>query len=166
MKKIKYIVGIIIIFLLDQISKIIIMNTMKLGKSIKIIGSFFKLTYVHNDGAAFGMFGGKTIFILLISFLILGYLLFELFRNKKSTLKMDISIIMIIGGLLGNLIDRLYFGYVRDFLDFKIFNYDFAVFNIGDIAIVLGAILFFISVLLEGIHENKNNWRRVFTKTR
>lgn len=166
MKKIKYIIGILIIFVLDQISKLIIMNTIKLNESITIIDNFFKLTYTHNDGAAFGIFGGKTIFILLVSFIILAYLLFELFRNRKKSLITSISLMMIIGGLLGNLLDRIYFGYVRDFLDFIIFGYDFAIFNIGDIAIVLGAILFFISIILEGNHENKNNEWRKWTKIR
>jgi len=157
MKKIKYVVGIIIIFILDQVSKLIIMNTINLNHSVKVIGNFFKLTYTHNDGAAFGMFGGKTLFILLVSILILGYLLYELFRNKKNLLIMDISLVMIIGGLLGNLLDRLYFGYVRDFFDFNIFGYDAAIFNVGDIAIVIGAFIFFISVFLEGKNENSNN---------
>lgn len=157
MKKIKYTIAIFIIFLLDQISKIIIMNTLKLNESVKVIGNFFKLTYTKNDGAAFGIFGGKIIFILIISLLILGYLLFELFKNKKNSLSMDISLIMIIGGLLGNFLDRIYLGYVRDFLDFTIFGYDFPIFNVGDTAIVLGAILFFISIILEDRNENKNN---------
>ena len=157
MKKIKYVVGIIIIFILDQVSKLIIMNTINLNHSVKVIGNFFKLTYTHNDGAAFGMFGGKILFILLVSILILGYLLYELFRNKKNLLIMDISLVMIIGGLLGNLLDRLYFGYVRDFFDFNIFGYDAAIFNIGDISIVIGAFIFFISIFLEGKNENSNN---------
>lgn len=154
MKKIKYIVGIIFILLIDQISKIIVMNSLSLNKSIDIIKNFFRLTYTHNDGAAFGIFGGKTIFILLVSFFVLGYLLFELFRNKKPNKIMDFSITLIIGGLLGNLIDRLYFGYVRDFLDFKIFSYDFAIFNIGDAAIVIGAALFLIGVIKEERNAN------------
>lgn len=157
MKKIKYIIGIIIIFILDQISKLIVMKSLNLNESVKIIGNFFKLTYTHNNGAAFGIFGGKIIFILIISLIILGYLLYELFKNKKNSIYMNISLVMIIGGLLGNLLDRIYFGYVRDFIDFIIFNYDAPIFNIGDIFIVLGAILFFISVLLEEKNENKNN---------
>lgn len=156
MKKIKYIILIVAIFLLDQISKIIIMNNMKLNESIEIIKNFFKLTFTHNDGAAFGIFGGKTVIILLISLFILGYLLFELFRKKKAPLVLDIGISLIIGGLLGNLVDRLYFGYVRDFFDFIIFGYDFAIFNIGDIAIVVGTGLFLIGCLLEGRSESSS----------
>lgn len=166
MKKIKYIIGIIIIFILDQISKLIVMKSLNLNESVKIIGNFFKLTYTHNNGAAFGIFGGKIIFILIISLIILGYLLYELFKNKKNSIYMNISLVMIIGGLLGNLLDRIYFGYVRDFIDFIIFNYDAPIFNIGDIFIVLGAILFFISVLLEEKNENKNNQIWKWAKTR
>lgn len=149
MKKIKYIIGIIVILLIDLLSKHIVMKSISLNESIDIIKNFFRLTYTHNDGAAFGIFGGKTIFILIVSFFVLSYLLFELFRNKKANRTIDLGITLIIGGLLGNLIDRLYFGYVRDFLDFKIFNYDFAIFNIGDTAIVIGATLFLIGIIME-----------------
>ena len=149
MKKIKYIIGIIVIFLIDLLSKHIVMKSISLNESIDIIKNFFRLTYTHNDGAAFGIFGWKTIFILIVSFFVLSYLLFELFRNKKANRTIDLGITLIIGGLLGNLIDRLYFGYVRDFLDFKIFNYDFAIFNIGDTAIVIGATLFLIGIIME-----------------
>ena len=149
MKKIKYIIGIIVIFLIDLLSKHIVMKSISLNESIDIIKNFFRLTYTHNDGAAFGIFGGKTIFILIVSFFVLSYLLFELFRNKKANRTIDLGITLIIGGLLGNLLDRLYFGYVRDCLDFKIFNYDFAIFNIGDTAIVIGATLFLIGIIME-----------------
>lgn len=149
MKKIKYIIGIIVILLIDLLSKHIVMKSISLNESIDIIKNFFRLTYTHNDGAAFGIFGGKTIFILIVSFFVLSYLLFELFRNKKANRTIDLGITLIIGGLLGNLIDRLYFGYVRDFLDFKIFNWDFAIFNIGDTAIVIGASLFLIGIIME-----------------
>jgi len=156
MKKIKYVLLIISIVILDQISKILIMNNLKLGSSKTIIKKFFKLSYTHNDGAAFGVFGGKTLFIVIISLLVLAYLLFEIFKHKKRYVITDISASLMIGGLIGNLIDRLYFGYVRDFLDFHIFGFDFAVFNIGDIAIVLGAFLFIIGIFMEERHENSS----------
>lgn len=157
MKKIKYILLMLFIFILDQISKIIIMNTIKLGSSKTIIKNFFSLTYTHNDGAAFGMFGGKTLFIVIISLLVLAYLLFEIFKHKKRYIITDISASLIIGGLLGNLFDRLYYGYVRDFFDFKIFGYNTAIFNIGDIAIVIGAFLFIIGIFMEEKHGSNNN---------
>jgi len=157
MKKTKYITIIIIIFLIDQISKIIINNSLNLNESITIIKNFFSLTYTHNYGAAFGIFGGKTIFILFISFIILGYLLFELFKHEKNSIILNIGNSLLIGGLLGNLVDRIFLKYVRDFLDFNIFGWDFAIFNIGDIAIVIGALLFFIGIMMEGSYETKNS---------
>ena len=114
MKKTKYILGIIIIFLIDQISKTIVMNNINLNKSVNIINNFFKLTYTHNKGAAFSLFEGKIVFISIVSFLVLSYLIYELLRNKKAPIILNIGITLIIGGLLGNLYDRLYYGYVRD----------------------------------------------------
>ena len=154
MKKFKFIFIIIIAFVLDQVSKILIMNNMKLNENEDVINNFFRVTYSHNDGAAFGMFGGKMIFIVIVSVLVLAYLLFELFYHKKRNLLVDISISLIIGGLLGNLVDRIYFGYVRDFLDFKIFNYDFAIFNLADTFIVIGALIFLGGMFLEDRNEN------------
>lgn len=156
MKKFKFILIIILAFVLDQVSKLIIMNNFRLNESVTIIKNFFRLTYSHNDGAAFGMFGGKTVFIVLISFIVLGYLLFELFYHKKRNLLVDVSMSFIVGGLLGNLFDRLWFGYVRDFLDFKVFNYDFAIFNLADTFIVVGAFVFLVGVVLEEKHGNNN----------
>ena len=120
MKKIKYIVLIISVFLIDQISKIIVMNTLSLDKSTSVIGDFFRLTYTHNNGAAFGLFGGKLALIIIVSLIVLCYLLYELFYHKKSGTLIKIASSLMISGLLGNLLDRIYFGYVRDFFDFKI----------------------------------------------
>ena len=157
MKKGKYIIFIFILFIIDQISKIIIMNNLKINSSIKIIKDFFYITYTKNQGAAFGILNGKTIFIVLISLGVLAYLIFELFFHKKRNLYLDIGNSLLIGGLIGNLFDRIYYGYVRDFLDFIILDYDFAIFNIADIFIVVGAFIFFIGALLEGKNENSNN---------
>ncbi len=156
MKKIKYIVFMVCIFLLDQISKFIIMKSLELNETIKVIGNFFRITYVHNYGAAFGILDGKTIIIVLVSLVILLYLIYELFFHKKSNLMVRLSSAMIIAGLLGNLVDRLYFGYVRDFFDFNIFGYNFAIFNIGDVAIVVGAFLYLLGAFLEDRSENKD----------
>ena len=82
MKKIKYIVFMVCIFLLDQISKFIIMKSLELNETIKVIGNFFRITYVHNYGAAFGILDGKTIIIVSVSLVILLYLIYELFFHK------------------------------------------------------------------------------------
>ena len=88
----------------------------------------------------------NNILLILISIAILFYLIW-LLRKDKTTVLSDVSYGLLIGGLLGNLYDRLFLSYVRDFLSFRIFNYDFAIFNVADIAIVIGAILLFITFI-------------------
>ena len=131
MKKKKYLFLIFIIFLIDQITKIIISNNINLNGSITVIKNFFSLTYVKNTGAAFGFFSGKTLLITIISVFIFVYLLMELIKNKSNIKIINLSFSFILGGLIGNLYDRIVLGYVRDFMDFTIFNKGFAIFNIG-----------------------------------
>ena len=156
MKKIKCAILIFIVFSIDQISKLVVSNNINLNGSVEVIKDFFSLTYVKNKGAAFGMFSSYTFIISLISVLILFYLLYELFKNKKEEKLIDYSLSLIIGGLLGNLFDRMFLGCVRDFFDFTLFDKGFAIFNVGDTFIVIGCIVFIIGILLEGKNENSS----------
>lgn len=156
MKKKKYLFLIFIIFLIDQITKIIISNNINLNGSVTVIKNFFSLTYVKNTGAAFGFFSGKTLLITIISIFIFIYLLMELIKNKSNIKIINLSFSFILGGLIGNLYDRIVLGYVRDFMDFTIFNKGFAIFNIGDIFIVVGCFMFIIGALLEARNDYKN----------
>lgn len=156
MKKKKYLFLIFIIFLIDQITKIIISNNINLNGSVTVIKNFFSLTYVKNTGAAFGFFSGKTLLITIISIFIFIYLLMELIKNKSNIKIINLSFSFILGGLVGNLYDRIVLGYVRDFMDFTIFNKGFAIFNIGDIFIVVGCFVFIIGALLEARNDYKN----------
>lgn len=156
MKKKKYYFLIFIIFLIDQITKIIVSNNINLNGSTIVIKNFFNLTYVKNTGAAFGFFSGKTLLITIISIFIFIYLLIELIKNKSNIKIIDLSFSFILGGLIGNLYDRVVLGYVRDFMDFTIFNKGFAIFNIGDVFIVLGCFLFLIGALMEVRNDYRN----------
>ena len=156
MKKIKCAILIFIVFSIDQISKLVVSNNINLNGSVEVIKDFFSLTYVKNKGAAFGMFSSYTFIISLISVLILFYLLYELFKNKKEEKLIDYSLSLIIGGLLGNLFDRMFLGCVRDFFDFTLFDKGFAIFNVGDAFIVIGCFMFIISVFLEVKNENSS----------
>lgn len=151
MKKYKCVFLIITVYILDLISKLIVTSNLKINGSVTIIKNFFKITYIKNKGAAFGMLQGKTILLIAITLLIFIFLIKEIVKRGNSKL-IDFSLSLIIGGLLSNLSDRVFLGYVRDFLDFRIFSYEFAIFNLGDIAIVTGSILFFIGALLEETH--------------
>lgn len=157
MKTLKILLIIVSIFLLDRITKVLVINKLTLGKSLSVIDGFFNITYVNNHGAAFGIMDGKVIFIVVVSVLIFAYLIYEIRKDSHSKL-ITTSISFVIGGLLGNLFDRVVYGHVIDFLDFNFFGHDFAIFNIGDSFIVIGTILLAIGFLLEERNANKNKW--------
>lgn len=153
MKKV-YILALICLGI-DQIVKIFVSNYLILGKSIKIINNFFYLTYVHNKGAAFSILVGYRYLLIIITIIFL-YFLYNYLRKQVNIFKLEIiSYGLILGGVLGNLIDRILFGYVIDYLDFLIFNYNFPVFNLADSFIVIGCIMLIINSYLRGDnHEN------------
>ena len=130
---------------LDQISKIVIDGVLKVNEVIRVIPKFFYLTRVNNPGAAFSILEGRTIFLSIISvFAIL--LLFKYMNEFKQTKLGNVSFSLLLGGILGNLIDRVFLGSVRDFLKFDIIGYEFPVFNIADTCIVVGVLLLIVCV--------------------
>ena len=146
MKK-KIIIYSALIFLIDQISKFILDKVLVLGKSIKIFDKFLYITKVYNDGVSYSMLTGKRFFIILISIIILIFLCLYMkkFKNNKRNI---IAFSCIYGGLIGNLIDRIFHGYVIDFIDFYIFNYNYPIFNIADASICIGVCLLIYSIYL------------------
>lgn len=155
MKTLKILLIIISIFLLDRFTKVLVINNLTLGESLSVIDGFFNITYVNNHGAAFGIMDGKVIFIIIVSVLIFAYLIYEIRKDSHSKL-ITTSISFVIGGLLGNLFDRVVYGHVIDFFDFNFFGYDFAIFNVGDAFIVIGTVLLAIGFLLEERNANKD----------
>lgn len=154
---IKIIILSIILFIVDQISKILIVKLIDINHSVEVIKNFFYLTYTHNTGAAFSILTGQRIFLILIAVAIL-IILFNHIRKNKVKEKIEIlSFSLIIGGSLGNLLDRIVRGYVIDFVDIKIFGYNFPVFNIADTFIVIGVFLLLIETLRK---ERKNDNRK------
>ena len=118
MKKEPYIIA-FFFFMLDFFSKLIITNILKLGESIKIIDNFFYITYVQNKGAAWSILEDKRILLLIITVIVL--FLINKFMNKEQLDKLEsLSYGIIIGGIVGNLVDRIFRGYVIDFLDYKL----------------------------------------------
>lgn len=151
MRKKNIILGIIFIILgilLDQIVKIIVRVTMEEGKNIPIIKGFFHIAHIENTGAAWGGLSNLTVLLIILSIGILGFFIY-MFRNINFKEKMvfSISLVMVISGTIGNLIDRLIFQSVTDFLDFYIFGYDYPVFNIADILLVVGFFLFLVDLV-------------------
>lgn len=135
-KKYLYIVLFIVgLVLIDQVSKLLVVNY--LSDKIVLINNFFSLDYVKNTGAAFGFFSGNIFFLVLITLALVIYLIYELNQNidKKFNL---VFIILIISGAIGNLIDRVFRGFVVDFISFILFNSQMPVFNIADIFVTCG----------------------------
>ena len=141
-----------ILLCIDQISKLLVVNLLTKTDSITIIKNFFYLTYINNDGAAFSILVGKRILLILIAVLVIVMLIRYIKKNNIQNKLELVSISLIIGGSLGNLMDRVVRGYVIDFLDFKIFNYNFPIFNLADTFIVIGVFL----LLLKEIRKENN----------
>ena len=140
----------LIVFIIDIVSKLFITNHIALGESIKIIDKFMYLTYVRNTGAAWSMFDNNRYFVLILSALIIiGFIVYILKNTPKNKLE-KIAYAFILGGALGNFLNRFIYGYVVDFIDIKIFGYDYPIFNLADLFIVIGVIIF-------GLHSWRSN---------
>ncbi|MDD4705735.1 MAG: signal peptidase II [Bacilli bacterium] len=133
------------ILFLDQISKILIDLYLSINDSYTIIKNFFHITYINNYGAAFGILNNK-LWLLIIFTLLTIFIIYRYINTFKINKRNEIAFSFLLGGVLGNLIDRLFLGYIRDFLDFNIFGIDFPVFNLGDTFIFLGAVLLMIAI--------------------
>ena len=130
---------------IDQLSKIYIANNFTIGQTAPIINRVFHITYHRNSGAAFSLFSGMTVFLTIVTALIIcGLLAYVFIKKPKSSLAL-MSFTLIISGALGNLIDRIFRGSVVDFLDFRLIN--FPIFNIADCFVVVGGVLLFVYVL-------------------
>ena len=141
------------VFLLDFVSKFFIFKFLPLDTKKFIISDFFAIYPIRNYGAAFSLFNDSNLLLITISVIILIYLL-VLINKQKDTLFNYLSYGLLIGGLLGNLFDRLVFKYVRDFISFTFFDYEFAIFNVADMAICIGVIL----IILYSFIKEKKRW--------
>lgn len=136
-EKFKIILIAVISVILDQIIKYLIISKYTLYKKNPVIEGFFNITYVQNRGAAWGILNNNIILLVVITVLALGFICSFIFKESNIK-KLDIVLYgMLLGGIIGNFIDRIFRGYVIDFLDFIIFGYDFPVFNIADMLIVI-----------------------------
>ena len=139
---------------LDQWTKWAIVKSIPLGDSLEVVPGFFELTHVRNTGAAFSSFDGIGMwFFIVLTIVALGVMIYYFFKSDNS--KIDFALALIMAGALGNLIDRIRFGYVRDFFLFYIFGSPFAVFNVADVCITLGFVLLFVSLFWQDRKEQK-----------
>ena len=145
-RRLFYFFFILTILIADQLTKAIVAQKIALLDSKAIIPGFFNLTHIRNRGAIFGFFsqsGSQFLYIILMlaSLTALGLVVFYFFKTPASEKFMKISLSFILAGALGNLIDRIFRGYVVDFLDFYIKKLHWHYFNVADASITIGAIL-------------------------
>lgn len=128
-------------FLLDQVSKLLVKKTMYLGQSIEVFGDYVRLTYVENPGMAFGIrVGNGTVYTLLTILAIMG-IVYYMWVYLKEDIKVKSALALVLGGAFGNLIDRILYSRVVDFIDVGIKNTRWPVFNVADSVVVIGMII-------------------------
>lgn len=135
----------LVIILLDMVSKYIVSRLLIVNESVMIIKNFFNITYVRNTGAAFSIFSGSTFLVMIVSFIIIIGIIIYISKNKPSNKMEKVAYSLILGGAIGNFIDRIIYGYVRDFIEIDIFGWDYPIFNLADVFVVVGVILLVIA---------------------
>ena len=135
--------------ILDQVTKMMIRRTMLLGQSIPVLGRLIQLTYVENPGIAFGIrVGNARIFTILSILASIGVFIY-LVTHWNENMGIKTGLTLILGGACGNLIDRILYHQVVDFIDIGIRNTRWPVFNVADSAVVIGMFIFFITVFIQ-----------------
>jgi signal peptidase II len=147
-----YIAVSLVVLILDQWTKGLVTRAFEVHQSRPVISGFFDLTYVQNSGAAFGLFASvdsslKAIILnsvaILVFLIVSGYAL----RTSHRSVRLQLGFALILGGAVGNLMDRVRFSYVVDFLDFSISGHHWPAFNVADAAICIGVGLLFLDML-------------------
>ncbi|MFZ7121412.1 MAG: signal peptidase II [Eubacteriaceae bacterium] len=149
-----YYLFIFCILVFDQISKILVVNYVKPIITIPIIQNVFHLTYAENTGAAFSILSNKLPLLTIITIIFITILiiyLYTLVSKNRCFNYFSLSLTFIIGGAIGNLIDRIRLNYVIDFFDFRLIN--FAIFNVADCFIVIGSILLLLIIIFDESKE-------------
>ena len=141
------IVLLIFTVLIDQLTKFVVESRMALYESIEIISGFFHITYTRNTGAAWSILEGQGTLFAIMALIVSCGIIYYLFRNRNASVFERTAMILICGGALGNMIDRVVHGYVVDFLNFYIFGYDYPVFNVADSFLVVGVAMFVIETI-------------------
>lgn len=143
-----YLLALIVIGI-DQLTKWLVIQKMELHESIPLIENFFSITSHRNAGAAWGILQGQMVFFYIITTIVIIGLIYYMEKYARDNKLTAVALGLMLGGAIGNFIDRLLRQEVVDFLDVMIFKYDFPIFNIADSSLVLGVILFFIATIIE-----------------
>jgi signal peptidase II len=148
------------ILLLDQWTKHAVQQSLVLHQTVEVVQGCFNLVHVRNPGGAFGIFGGEkrgfgSLLFVVFSLIAIGSILFLFIRLREDEKIFSLSLSLVLSGAIGNLIDRLKYGEVVDFLDFYLFSFHWPAFNIADSAITLGIGLMAFELLIRDLKKPK-----------
>src|SRR3989344_9547983 len=124
------------VILIDQLSKFFVRANFQLNQSIPIINNIFHLTYIQNTGAGFGILKAQALILIFVSIAVIGIILYNFDKIKNKEILLQVLVGFVLGGTIGNLIDRMAYGHVIDFLDFRIWP----IFNFADSFVTIGII--------------------------
>jgi signal peptidase II len=144
-----YYVLTLLVILLDQWTKWLIVASMEIGESVKVIDDFFYVTSHRNRGAAWGMLEGQFWLFYIITAVVVVAIVYFMQTEAKGKPLMKTALAILLGGAIGNFIDRLFRGEVVDFVQTFIFGYHFPIFNIADAALTIGVLLLFGAMFIE-----------------
>jgi signal peptidase II len=150
------------VLLLDQWTKHVVQERLFLHQTVEVIPGFFNLVHVRNAGGAFGIFGGErgglgSFLFVMVSLIAIGSILFFFVKVKEEEKTLSLSLSLVLSGAIGNLIDRLQYAEVVDFLDFHLLSYHWPAFNIADSAICVGIGLMAIELLVRDKNKLKSS---------
>lgn len=143
-----------VIIMLDQVTKAMVLSSLTLYESVPVISGFFSLTHIHNPGGAFGFLAGqspalRTAVFLFASSVAICLILYFYASTPGSHPFLATGFALILGGAIGNLVDRFRYGHVVDFLDFYVGNLHYPAFNVADSAVTVGIIIFAYHILFK-----------------
>ncbi|BAC13441.1 signal peptidase II [Oceanobacillus iheyensis] len=143
-----YLIAIALV-IIDQLTKWLVVSRMELGESISVIDNFFYITSHRNTGAAWGILEGQMLLFYIITTIVIIGIIYFLHTHAKGDKLLSVALVVILGGAIGNFIDRIFRQEVVDFANFYIFDYNFPIFNVADSSLTIGVILFLIATILE-----------------
>ncbi|HEL1038745.1 TPA: signal peptidase II [Streptococcus equi subsp. zooepidemicus] len=152
MKRISFIMAAIVLMILDQLSKWWTVTHIELGQVKPFIPGLVSLTYLQNRGAAFSILQNQQWFFTIITILVVGYAIYYVLKHTKASFWLQLSLLLIISGGLGNFIDRLRLSYVVDMIHLDVIN--FAIFNVADSYLTIGVLLLVICLWKEEDYGN------------
>ena len=154
---IRYYILAVIVIIIDQWTKWLIVKQMELYEQIPIIDNFFSITSHRNKGAAWGILQGQMVFFYIITVIVIIGIIYMMQKYAQQNKLLAVALSLILGGAIGNFIDRLFRKEVVDFLDFIIFTYDFPIFNVADSALTVGVFFFLLATFLDERKAKKGN---------